>query len=144
GADVDRQEADAVGGRASHAAVERPRGRVDAERQAVDVGTGDDRASGLGAPVGIERDREQQSEVRERCENDQPAGQHRWSVRGSSGVRVTIINSGSESALIPPTLVAADQPGVRVTIDFNRCSRTEIWAKSMVSLTLFDVTPALG
>ncbi len=58
-ADVDRQEADAVGRRAPDAAVERPRGRVDAERQRVDVRIGDDRAALVRPLVAVVGDREQ-------------------------------------------------------------------------------------
>ena len=68
--DVDRQEADAVARRAADAAVERPRGRVDGERQAVDVRARDDRTAGVGALVGEVGDREQQPEIGERDEDD--------------------------------------------------------------------------
>ena len=74
--DVDRQESDAVARGSPHAAVERPRRRVDRERKAVDVRVRDDRAAGVGALVGVVGDREQQSEVRERGDGDDPALEH--------------------------------------------------------------------
>ena len=74
--DVDRQEADAVARRAADAAVERPRGRIDRERQAVDVRVRDHRAAGVGTLVREIGDREQQPEVGERGEDDERAVQH--------------------------------------------------------------------
>ena len=55
GAEINRQEADAAGGRAPDAAVERPRRAVDRERQRVDVRIGDDAAAGVRALVAILR-----------------------------------------------------------------------------------------
>ncbi len=75
-ADVDRQETDAVARGAPYAAVEGPCRRVHRERQAVDVGTGNNRAPGVGALVRVEGDRKQQPEVGERRGDDHPALQH--------------------------------------------------------------------
>ena len=55
GPEVDRQEADAVGGGAAHAAVEGPGRGIDRERQRVDVRVGDDRAALVGALVAVDR-----------------------------------------------------------------------------------------
>ncbi|MCZ7562889.1 MAG: hypothetical protein M5U08_02970 [Burkholderiales bacterium] len=76
GAEVDRQEADAVGRRAPDAAVEGPGGGVDREREAVDVGARDDRAAAVGALVGVVGDAEQQPQVGDRGEDDHPALEH--------------------------------------------------------------------
>ena len=73
---VDRQEADAIARRAADAAVEGPRRRVHGERQAIDIGIGNHRATRIGALVGVIRDREQDAEVRERREDDDRALQH--------------------------------------------------------------------
>ena len=84
-ADVDRQEAHAVARGAAHAAVERPRRRIDAERQRVDVRIGDDRPALVRPFVAVAGDREQNADVGKRDRNDHPALQH--GRAGSPGSR---------------------------------------------------------
>jgi len=74
--DVDGKKADAVGGRAPHAAIECPGCRVYAERQRIDVRIGDDRAPGVCPLVAVVRDREEQAEVCERDRDDEGCLQH--------------------------------------------------------------------
>ena len=76
GAQINRQEADAAGGRATYAAVERPRGAVDRERQCVNVRVGDEAAAGVRAFVAIGGNGEQQPHIRKRGDNNDAAGEH--------------------------------------------------------------------
>ena len=89
GSQVDRQEPDSARRRAPHASVERPRGRVNAERERVDVGVGDQAAALVGAAVAVPGDAEQRAEVCERYDADDPALEHAGRgagrVSGASG-----------------------------------------------------------
>ena len=82
GSQVDRQETDPARRRAPHASVERPRGRVDAERQRVDVRVGDQAAALVGAAVAVPGDAEQRGEVCDRYDADDPALEHAGARRG--------------------------------------------------------------
>jgi hypothetical protein len=73
---VDRQEADAAGRGATDAAVKGPGRAVHTERQRIHHRTGDQRASGVGSPVRVPGDTEQDAEIQEGGENDYPALQH--------------------------------------------------------------------
>ena len=75
-ADIDRQKTNPVTGRAADATVERPRRRINRERQAVHVRAGDDRPAGVRASVGVVGDGEQDAQIRERDENDDRLVQH--------------------------------------------------------------------